>query len=201
MIDPPHESPGGSAARRGGGAVLLFTLLALVSGAVLVTDREMGHLAVWNVRESTSRATFGAPAASHPSSPLVTGGDLDRAMVVARHVISLCGRPSRSEPVRWTTAQDMRQQVQSGATADCWPRSILFATEAAAAGFDTRLWALEGNRFDGPAHTVPEVYLKDAARWVMLDVTLNTFAQDHAGAPLGLLDLRDRVPEPRAGSL
>jgi hypothetical protein len=200
-MNPLGESPGARPARRGGRLAVLFALLAVGSGAALVTDRELGHLAVWSVRESTSPMTFRAPAPSRPPSPTVTGGDLERAMVVARHVITQCARPSRPDPVRWTTIEDMRQQVRSGATADCWPRSLLFASEAAAAGLDTRLWSLEGNRFEGQAHTVPEVYLRDAARWVMLDVTLNAFAQDHAGAPLGLLDLRDHVLERRSGSL
>jgi hypothetical protein len=77
----------------------------------------------------------------------------------------------------------------------------MFAAYARSVGLETRIWALEGKRFDGKAHTIPEVYLPELDRWVMLDVTLNAFARSPTGVPLGILDLRDRVLAGAADSL
>ena len=178
-------------------ALLCFAGSGIVSGAILVTNREIGHLAIWTITESAARDAFAASVPPpHPASP-PPAGDLDRALVAARRVVSLCEHPSTGDPVRWSSIDEMERQIRGGAIADCWPRSLLFQDFARRSGLDTRLWALEGDRFAGEPHTVPEVYVGEWGRWVLLDVTMNVFATDRSGAPLGVLDLRDRVLDAR----
>jgi len=99
---------------------LLFALLAIVSGAMLAGDRELSHLALWKVTESGSREWFAAIETS-PAAPSIAlaryaaelpsaaraGGDLDRARIVARHVISLCAHPTGPATVRWAPIESM----------------------------------------------------------------------------------------------
>lgn len=178
-------------------------LLVIAAGAVLSSNRELAHLAMWSVSETASHAPFAAPPA--PRAPGTPGlepavHDFERARFIASQILTRCASPSRPSVVRWSSFDEMWRQIRSGAVADCWPRSLLFVSDATRAGLAARVWALETDRFRGQAHSVPEVYLRDEGRWVLFDVTLNACALDSSGAPLGLLELRDRILEGRQGS-
>src|SRR5262252_3045205 len=169
------------------GSLGVCLVAGLVSGVALVTHRETGHLALWHVTQTESREMFARPPVPRTDPPTSPGADLDRARAVALRVMSACGSPTSSKRVRWTTVGGMIRQAQDGAIADCWPRAILFESFAADAGLSARVWALEGDGFQGEAHAVPEVYVSEWQRWAMVDPTLNTIARGPDDAPLGVL--------------
>lgn len=195
-------------------AVFIIILIEAVIGWILFKNRAFSHLAVWNVVEFDNLGSFYWPAENAPGYfkfepasekisifaneiyPLIRekSNDLEIMLETAKYVAKIfSGANQRGGILRWGSPEEMLEQVRVKAfSAHCFHRSILFSAYLSGAGLKSRLWALENDKFDAPAHSVNEVYIGSLKKWVFVDVTFGFYALENE-KPLSFLELRERL--------
>ncbi|MDE6788928.1 MAG: transglutaminase-like domain-containing protein [Ruminococcus sp.] len=58
--------------------------------------------------------------------------------------------------------------------------------------FSRKVWIMPNSRYDGDCHVVNEVWDSTLDKWVMLDITNNEYWIDENGAPLSILEIREK---------
>jgi len=195
-------------------AIIIFCLLLINVPIVFLflTSRSLSHLAVWKVIESGNHEDFywhpeEAPDYFHFELQskklsifenevlLLVRNESDgfvRMLKVAQHVAYISRDERHGGPVRWDSPNKILLQMKSGAIGNCFHRAIVFSSYIASLGMYSRLWALENENFDGVAHSVCEVYIKDLKKWVFIDV-MSGFYVKHDEKILSLLELREAL--------
>lgn len=59
--------------------------------------------------------------------------------------------------------------------------------------YSRKVWIMPASVYDGDCHVVNEVWDSERGKWVMLDITNNMYWVDREGAPLSVLEVRDRI--------
>src|SRR6266545_3983297 len=124
------------------------------------------------------------------------GDDWTRALTIASHLVE---RAQDTGPVRadlHTTYDALR--TGRGYCADFVKVYIALAH---AAGLAVRQWGFSFDGFGGYGHTVAEVFDRQRAKWLLVDVHNNFHVVDQAsGEPLGALEYRDTLLGLRDGA-
>lgn len=194
--------------------LLFFFSVNAVIGFLLIKSRSFSHLALWNITQSNREDDFYWPAEKAPAGfrfqtegkqsavfrdPVFSSTDnekeeFSKVLKIARYLFEMTAHSDgRRQPVRWGSPVEIWGQVQRGATANCFYRSILFSTFLAGHGIKSRLWALENSMFNGISHTITEVYLQKMRKWIFVDTALDFYATDIDNRPLSLLELRKKI--------
>lgn len=196
--------------------LFIVILIDLAIGYSLLKSRLFSHLSLWNIIESDKKEDFYWPPENAPGYfhfepdnkeisifrdeifPLIKdeNDEFRIALKAARYIGDI--KVSRSalhvSRLRWDSPGGMLKQIREGAKgAHCFHRAILFSTYLSSLGMKSRLWALENKKFDGVAHTVSEVYIKDFKKWVFIDVMLGFYVTGGEGNPLSCLELREKL--------
>lgn len=123
--------------------------------------------------------------------------DWERARALAGHLVE---RAQDEGPIRADLLTTYRR-IRSG-YGHCTDFARVYLALAHAAGLFARQWAFTHNGFGGNGHVVVEVYDRQRAKWVFLDVYNNFFAVDEAsGELLSALEFRDSILGLRSSAL
>lgn len=120
----------------------------------------------------------------------VTGGDLETARALAGHLLSHATRGGRIDA--FDVEKTYRTIIDQG-TGYCADVVDSFIALSQAAGIFVRPWAFSFDGLGGRGHIVAEIYDRQRARWIMVDVFNNVLALDpRSGEPLGAMEFRVR---------
>lgn len=115
--------------------------------------------------------------------------DWDKALALAGH---LTEHAADKGPIRADLAATYRA-IRDG-RGYCADFVKVYLALAQAAGLPVRRWAFSFDGFGGHGHTVVEVFDRQRARWLLLDIYNNFHAVDAgSGEPLGALEYREAL--------
>ncbi|MBU1125533.1 MAG: transglutaminase-like domain-containing protein [Candidatus Omnitrophica bacterium] len=192
---------------------ILFTVVlgVVLIGILMLHNRAFSHMAIWRIVESDRVSDFywapaDAPAQftfqnsesipgifKHAIEPFLQNdrGSLEEVMAIARYCMDSAVLEHPQKSLKWGDPESLLKQLQRGAPANCFHRAIIFSTFLESVGIHSRLWALEGRKFDyNFSHTINEVYVRSMKKWVFFDITADMCAY-HNGTLLSFLELRE----------
>ncbi|MFC1808778.1 transglutaminase-like domain-containing protein [Candidatus Omnitrophota bacterium] len=196
--------------------ILFVVVLINISVAFfLLKNRSFSHLAIWNIIESREKGDFywepeEAPQYFYfePDTDKLTifrdeialivedeQTEFTIALAIAKHLMDISPQGDYSGMrLRWDSPESMLRQIKDGARGHCFHRAILLSSYLASLGIKSRLWALENEGFDGVAHSINEIYVKDLGKWVFIDATHGFYAMSkESDLPLSFLELREML--------
>ncbi len=202
--------------------VFIIILIDAVIGYALFKSRAFSHLAIWDIIESANPDDFywqsdNAPAYfrfepdkpgldifKNEIRPLARNKTDDFGIILeaAKYVMGIFPNTNqKGEALKWDSPEGMLRQIRAGARgAHCFHRAILFSAYSSSLGLKSRLWALEGEKFNPQAHSVNEVYIKSLNKWVFIDIMFGFYATER-GNPLSFLELRERLLNNSTGNI
>lgn len=140
-------------------------------------------------REERRQAPAEIAAAVLAAGIRANEGDWPRALAL---VGMLLGNTRDDGPIRADLATTYRGIVAGGGYCADYVRVFLAAAHEA--GLFCRQWAFSFDGFGGHGHTIVEVYDRQRACWVMLDVHNNVYAVSRGNdVPLAAMEVRDAL--------
>lgn len=186
-------------------------VMTICSAVLLSKARYFSHLLVWNIVDSNRQEDFNWPPSKAPSffyfdnkdsakvfykkvAPLL-GNEANDFMTITKIASQLYRDCSVNNGVRLIGSDSpilIAEGLKNGYRAHCFHRSVLFSAYLTAAGFKSRVWALENDRFEGIPHAVNEVYSESLKKWVFFDTMFGFYAA-LGNEPLSFLELRQNL--------